>query len=278
MTLARRLCALVPCDDAGRPRRRFIKGGLEVDFIEAVAGHLARDGAEEVWLRVEGSSTVGHGGHGGHQSHVAGHVGRGAHALYAALSVLEKRAFVPIVAWALAPTPADARLLLGFGADRVVVDVNLGLPDPIGFIRRVVQTTGPDRVVAALAVRRFVGDKGMGWELVDSQGNGTGMDVITLAARLPATGACEVLLVPSVQAPQSERFVHDGELIEKVSAISSIPVLSVGDDRELADLAAPLLMGADGVVTALFSSGAPTLAAGKQALAEYGLALRPVSG
>lgn len=265
MTLARRICAVVPCDDAGKPRRRFVKGGLEVDFIEAIANHLANDGAEEVWLRVDSATTVG----------AHSHIGRGPNALFSPLSVLEKRTFVPVVAWAAAPTPADARLLLGFGADRVVVDANLGLPDPLGFIGRAVQTTGADRVIAALAVRRFVNDRGMGWELVDPQGNGTGIDVIALAARLPAAGACEILLVPSVHAPQSERFVHDGELIEKVSAMSSIPVLSVGEDRELADLAAPLLMGADGVVTSLFATGTPTVAAGKTALGEYGIALRP---
>ena len=255
MTLARRLCALVPCDDTGKPKVRFNKGGLDVDFVEAIANHLAVDGADEVWLRLD--------------------AGVKANALYAPLQVLEKRTFVPVVAWGHAPTPADARLLLGFGADRVVVDVNLGMPDPLGFIARVVQTAGTDRITAALAVRRFVGDKGVVWELVDPEGKGTGLDAIVLAERLPAAGACEILLVPSVPAPQSERLVHDGELIEHVSALSSVPVLAVGDDREIADLAMPLLMGADGVVTSIFSTGAPTVQAGKQALAAYELPLRP---
>ncbi len=261
MTLARRLCALVPCDDGGKPKRRFDKGGLEVDFVEAIAHHLANDGADEVWLRLDPA---------------AGNAGaRGPNALYGPLAVLERRTFVPVVAWAHAPTPADARLLLGFGADRVVVDVNLGLPNPLGFVSRIVQTAGSDRITAAIAVRRFVGDKGVVWELVDPQGQGTGLDAIVLAERLPAVGACEILLVPSVQAPQSERFVHDGELIEQVSSLSSVPVLSVGDDREIADLAAPLLMGADGVVSDLFSSGKPAITTAKLALAAYGLPLRP---
>ena len=259
MTLAKRVCTLVSCDGSGRPRISFQKGGMDVDFIAAIAHHLANDGADEVWLRldpIEGSA-------------------RGPNALYGPLAVLERRTFVPVVAWAHAPSPADARLLLGFGADRVVVDAHLGLPDPTGFIARVVQTTGSDRVTAALTVRRFVGDKGVLWELVDGQGQGTGIDAILLAERLSAVGVCEILLVPSVLAPQSERLVHDGELIERVSSILSIPVLSTGDDRELADLAMPLLMGADGVVTSLFSSGEPTVGAGKSSLAEYGLALRP---
>ena len=260
MTLARRICALVPCDDAGKPLHKLEKGGMELDFIEAIANQLANDGADEVWLRLDPAAK------------------KGPNALYSPLAVLEKRTFVPVVAWANAPTPADARLLLGFGADRVVVDVNLGLPDPLAFVARVVQTIGRDRVIAALSVRRFVGDKGVVWELVDPAGQGTGVNAIVLAERLPAAGACEILLVPSVPAPQSERRVHDGELIEQVSSLSSIPVLSAGDDRELADLAAPLLMGADGVVTSLFATGTPTVQAGKAALKEYGLALRPAEG
>lgn len=265
MTLAKRVCAMVPCDESGKPRVRFTKGGLDVDFIEAIANHLANDGADEVWLRLDPNDATTQ-------------TGRGPNALYNPLAVLEKRTFVPVVAWASAPTPADARLLLGFGADRVVVDAHLGLPDPVGFLSRVVQTTGPDRVTAALSVRRFVGDKGVLWELVDGNGAGAGVDAIVLAERLAAVGVSEILLVPSVLAPQSERLVHDGELIEQVSSFSSIPVLSTGDDRELADLATPLLMGADGVVTSLFSSGEPSVATGKKALVEYGLALRPSEG
>lgn len=262
MTLAKRVCTLVNCDEGGRPRLPFRKGGMDVDFIEAIANQLANDGADEVWLRLDGVEGSG----------------RGPNALYNPLAVLERRTFVPVVAWAHAPSPADARLLLGFGADRVVVDAHLGLPDPVGFIARVAQTTGFDRVTVALTVRRFVGDKGVWWELVDGQGKGTGIDAISLAERLPAVGACEILLVSSVLAPQSERLVHDGELIERVSSVSSIPVLSTGDDRELADLATPLLMGADGVVTSLFSTGEPSVSAGKKALLEYGLALRPSEG
>jgi imidazole glycerol phosphate synthase subunit HisF len=279
VTLAKRICSLVPCDDGGRPRLAFRKGGMDVDFIEAIANHLANDGADEVWLRLPSNNHTfakGSARRTARPQSVASV--RRVNALYGPLSVLERRIFVPLVAWAHAPSPADARLLLGFGADRVVIDAHLGLPDPAGFLARVVKTTGPDRVTAALTVRRFVGDKGVLWELVDGQGEGTGHDAILLSQRLASVGVSELLLVSSVLAPQSERLVHDGELIEQVSSVSSIPVLSTGDDRELADLATPLLMGADGVVTSLFSTGEPTVALGKTALLEFGLALRPSEG
>ncbi len=257
MTLAKRICAIVPLNDAGKPRHRFEKGGLVADFVEAIAAFVEKDGADEIWLRLD---VVG---------------ARGPNALYGPLSVLERRVFVPIVAWAPIPAPADARLLVGFGADRVVVDVSLGLPDALGHVTRIAQAIGPDRVTAALNVRRIAGEKGMAWELVTASGEGTGVDALSLSARLPSVGACEVLLVHSVAAPSADVVVHDGELIESVCAQLSVPVLSVGEDRDMADLATPLLMGADGVCTALFASGKPTPAQAKTALHAYGIALRP---
>jgi imidazole glycerol phosphate synthase subunit HisF len=257
VTLAKRICAIIPVDDAGKPKQRFEKGGLVADFMEAIASFLEKDGADEVWLRVD----------------VDKETTRGPNALFAPLGVLEKRVFVPIVAWARVPTPADARLLLSFGADRVVVDVNLGLPDPLGHIARVAQATGPDRVTAALSVRRVAGDKGVMWELLDDKGQGTGIDARTLTERLPAAGAAEIVLVHSTPAPSADVVVHDGELIEQVTTLP-IPVLSLGEDRDAADLATPLLMGADGVCSALFSTGSPTPAEAKEALAGYGIMLR----
>jgi imidazole glycerol phosphate synthase subunit HisF len=259
MTLAKRICALLPVDEAGKPKLRFEKGGLVADFMEAIASFLAADGADEVWLRVD----------------VDKESTRGTNALFAPLGVLERRVFVPIVAWAPAPTPADARLLLSFGADRVVIDARLGLPDPVGHVARVVQAVGADRVTVALSVRRVPADKGVAWELVDDRGQGTGVDALVLAQRMPAVGACEIVLVHSTPAPTADVLVHDGELIESVSATLGIPVLSVGEDRDAADLATPLLMGADGVCTALFAGGTPTPAEVKEALLAYGIGLRP---
>lgn len=261
MTLAKRICSLVLVDDTGRPRQRLEKGGLVADFAEAIASFLAQDGADEIWLRLDPTSSP---------------TGKGANALFAPLSALETRVFLPLVAWAPVQSPSDARLLAGFGADRVVVDVNAGAADPVGFVSRIAQTIGADRVVAALSVRRSAGEKGVVWELVDGAGQGLKIDALALCELLPAAGACEVLLVPSVPAPQSDRVVHDGDLIEQVASRLPIPVLSAGEDREPADLAAALLMGADGVVTSLFSSGTPTVAAGKAALKELGLTVRPV--
>jgi imidazole glycerol phosphate synthase subunit HisF len=258
VTLARRVCAMIDVDDAGRVARRFLKGGMEVGFVEAIAAQLAADGADEVWVRLQKKGS------------------RGSPALYDTFKALETRVFVPLVAWAPITSPADARLLLSFGADRCVVDVNLGLPDPLAHVARVAQAVGADRVTAAVHVRRVVKGKGVAWELTDQNGEGTGKNALALIDDLVVAGAAEILLVPSLRAPDSDRVVHDGELIETVTASMQVPVLSLGDDHDAADLATAFLMGADGVVSAtLFASGSPTVDEAKRSLHSFGVSVRP---
>ena len=271
MPVARRICAVLTVNESGRPRVRFNKGGLEADFVEAIASFLERDGADEIWLRLDQGPLSRPG-----QTAPSAHPQPALRALYGPLAVLEQRIFVPVVAWAPIPAAADARLLLSFGADRVVVDASLGLPDPIGHFSKICQAVGRDRVTAALPVRRMVSERGVSWELVDGDGKGSGINALTLAERLAGVGVGEVLVVSSVPAPNSERVVHDGELIEELTARLSIPLLSFGEDRDAADLATALMMGADGVASPLFQTGAPTVKETKTALAGYDLALVPV--
>jgi imidazole glycerol phosphate synthase subunit HisF len=195
--------------------------------------------------------------------------------LFEPLATLERRVFAPLVAWAPIASPADARLLLSFGADRVVVDVNRGLPDPLAFVERIVDATGPDRVSCAVHARRVISDKGgVGFELVTPAGDGAAINAISLIDGLQQVGAAEVLLVPTRGSPEQERTLHDGELIEEGSTTLSIPLLSHAEDVEVADLAAPLLTGADGVVTTLFSAGRPSIDDVRRALRDYGVSLK----
>jgi imidazole glycerol phosphate synthase subunit HisF len=280
MTLARRLCALLDVDERGLPARPYSRGGLDATFVEAVAAFVVQDGADEVWLRAQRKvplppmSTLA----AAMTTTAPGATLHPASAdlklLFEPLATLEKRVFAPIVAWAPVTSPADARLLLSFGADRVVVDVNRGLPDPLAFVERIVEATGADRVTCAVHVRRVISDKGVGFELVTPSGEGAEIAALPLIERLPQTGAAEVLLLPARGALEQERTLHDGELIEDASANLSIPLLSHAEDVDTADLATPLLMGADGVVTTLFSSGRPSLDDVRRALREYGVSLR----
>lgn len=262
MTLARRLCALVDVDEYGRPGRPYTRHGLDATFVESIAAFMIQDGVDEVWLNALPPKT----------SQTA--TPAGVKLLFEPLASLERRVFAPIVAWAPISSPADARLLLEFGADRIVVDVNRGLPDPVGFIERIVEATGPDRVCCAVHARRVIDDKGTAFELVSPALEASGINAVSLVERLTAIGACEVLLVPVKGGPEQGRALHDGELIELCASTLSLPLLAHADDVEAADIATALLMGADGIVTRLFSGGRPGFDEVKRALAEFGLPIR----
>jgi imidazole glycerol phosphate synthase subunit HisF len=284
VTLARRLCVLFTVDEHGKlasPYRH--RSAFQVDFVEAAAAFLANDTVDEVWLRSAPTS--------------AALAGKGPRLLYEPLARLEKQVFVPIVAWAPVFSPADARLLLGFGADRVVVDVSHGLPDPLEFVSRVVDATGPDRVTCAVPVVRTVAEKGIAFEVLD-RGNvrrsntptsrlslvkpraksevpkSSGIDALSLIGALPGVGAAEVLWLPQRPPGSTERTIHDGEALEKCSATLTAPLLSFADDVEASDLATPLMMGADGVVTELMSRGAVSMDDVRRVLREFGVPLR----
>ena len=102
MTLARRLCAILDVDEAGRPARPYTRGGLDATFVEAIAAFMVQDGIDEVWLSAssKGSSTSL----------------PDIKTLFEPLAALERRVFAPLVAWAPIQSPAEARLLLSFGA------------------------------------------------------------------------------------------------------------------------------------------------------------------
>ena len=257
MTLARRLCALVDVDERGRPACPYTRGGLDATFVEAVAAFLVQDGIDEVWLRAAPTRGVAD-----------------IKLLFEPLVTLEARVFAPLVAWAPVASAADARLLLSFGADRVVVDVNRGLPDPLGFVERIVEATGPDRVVAAVHTRRAITDKGVTFELVSPSGEGSGLQALMVIDRLQQTGVAEVLVVPAKGSPEQGLVRHDGDLIERAATTLGLPLLAHAEETDVADIATPLVMGADGVVSALIAGGRPSLEDVRRALRDYGIPLR----
>lgn len=260
MTLAKRIAAIVECDGDGLVAGRFSRGGLDVAYAEAVAGFHAQDGADEVWIHL---SLPGE---------------RGVAGLFERMEHLAGRLPIPLVAWGPVDTAADARLLLSFGADRVVVELgHEDHGDPLEHVGRVASSVGMARVSAALVVRRVASEKGLAWELCDPTGKGTGRDALALARALPDHGAGEVVvrsMFPGIDP--EEGVVHDGDLIEEISSWLAVPVLSVGEDKKPADMAEALLMGADGVASAtLWRDGSLTVAAVKRALRDLGLTVRP---
>lgn len=223
----------------------------------------AADGADELWLRLAKPDA------------------RGAAALFEPLNALRERVFIPVVAWGAVSSAADARLLVGLGAERVIVEL---APDPridsLGLVRDVVDGVGSDRVSAALTVRRVaMMGASVRWEVCNAVGEGTGQDAHAAALALASLGVSELVVIPLYLPPDGPaRAAHDADLVDALLPSLHIPVVSVAEDRDPADMAATLLMGADGVASpTLFADGSITVTQAKQVLAEYGIPLRPAS-
>lgn len=260
MTLARRVVPILDVTPDAAPAVAFSRGGLDVPHLEAIAMYHASDGADELWLRLVHPDA------------------RGAAALFEPLNALRDRLFIPVVAWGSVSSAADARLLIGLGAERVVVDVTPDeKTDSLGLVRDVIEAVGPDRTSVAMLVRRVASTRHVRWELCGAFGEGTGQDVESAAQALVAAGVGELVVVPWYQpADGGPRAAHDPDLVDALLPVLAVPVVSVGDDTDPADMAAALLMGADAVASAtLFADGGVTIAGAKKALAEYGIPLRP---
>ncbi len=261
MTLARRVVPILDVTPDAAPAVAFTRGGLEVPHLEAIAKYHAADGADELWLRLVRPDA------------------RGAAALFEPLNALRERLFVPVVAWGSVSSAADARLLVGLGAERVVIDLAPDVSvDPLTLVRDVASGVGPDRVSVAMTVRRVaLMTRRIRWELCNKDGEGTGQDAEAAAQALAAAGIGELVVVPWYLPPDGPaRAAHDADLVDALLPSLHIPVVSVGDDKDPADMAAALLMGADAVASAtLFSDGAMTVTRAKELLAQYGIPLRP---
>lgn len=169
---------------------------------------------------------------------------------------------------------SDARLTLGMGADRVVIDAgDPEITDPLGTVHAIAQAVGPDGVSVAVTVRRVAATHTFAWERCLTTGEGTGQDAITFLVELARLGAGELVLIPSFQGQLTS---HPSDLVERLSTDVEVQLVSLGAEKEPADLAAPLLMGADAVATStLFCDGSVQVADIKAMLREYGVAVRP---
>lgn len=263
MTLARRVVPILDVTPDAAPVTPYARGGLDVPHLEAVARYHAADGADELWLRLPKPDA------------------RGAAALFEPLNALRERVFVPVVAWGAVSSAADARLLVGLGAERVIVELPLDpRADALKLMRDIVDGVGCDRVSAALMVRRVaMMGASVRWEVCNAVGEGMGQEAEAAALALAATGVSELVLIPIYLPPDGPaRAAHDADLVDALLPGLHIPVMSVADDRDPADMAATLLMGADGVASpTLFADGSITVARAKQVLAEYGVPLRPAA-
>ena len=259
MTIAPRIIPILDVDPEGRIEGGFLRGGLDLAHAKPAVLYLVSEGADEIWLRLARPDQ------------------RGAADLFELIRMIQPTLFVPLVVGGAIASASDARLLIGLGAERVIVECShLGLGDPVARVEEMVNAVGSDRVVAELVVRRVAAAESYTWEFCDHLGEGTEQDAFNLLQEICRAGAGEIVLNPYFKGALTG---HATDLVERLSTVASVQVLSIGLEKEPADMATPLLMGADGVATRqLFNDGSHTVADVKNMLRGFGIPVRPVPG
>jgi imidazole glycerol-phosphate synthase subunit HisF len=256
MTIAPRIIPILDIDPEGRIEGGFVRGGLEMEHAKPAVLYLTSEGADEIWLRLAQPDQ------------------RGAAGLFDTIKMIQSKVFVPLVVGGGIHTASDARLVVGLGAERVVVDCsNLDQGSPVSRIEEIVSAVGSDRVVAELIVRRVAAAESFTWEFCNLDGEGTGQDAFNLLLDICHAGAGEIALIPVFKGQLAD---HASDLIERLSTVASVQVLSLGLEKEPADLATPLLMGADAVASRqIFNQGQWTVRDVKETLRNFGIPVRP---
>jgi imidazole glycerol phosphate synthase subunit HisF len=268
VTIAKRVAPIILIGPDGTPADPYTRGGMEVPHLEAIARFHEGDGADEIWLRLAHADE------------------RGAAALFDPVRAVRSRVSIPIVVWGAVRSSADARLLVGLGADRVIVDeADPNIDDVEAAVADIASAIGTACLGVALITRRRVKDlekwsstRAVAWELCRLDGEPRGEDAVARASALTKAGAGEVVLQPWLQGFKAGGATgHDPELVDRLLSMTPHQVVSVGQDHDPADMVPALLMGADGVASwTLFADGQCTVADTKRRLEEFGIPLRPV--
>jgi len=163
---------------------------------------------------------------------------------------------------------ADARALLGAGADKVSVNTAaVARPDLIDELSR---EFGRQCVVLAIDARR----NGQGWEVLVRGGQeSAGRDAVSWAAEGVGRGAGEVLLTSWDRDGTGQGC--DVDLLRAVSGVSAVPLIASGGVGGGEDAHRALAAGADAVLAAsILHDGKDTVRAIKLDLAQRGVPVR----
>ena len=185
--------------------------------------------------------------------------------------------FIPFTVGGGVRSVDDARRLLRAGADKI--GVNTAAVERPELITEIAEEFGAQCVVVAIDSRGRMAPAGDGPEFqVFTHGGrrAAGLDTIEWSARVVALGAGEILLTSMDRDGTRDGF--DIAVTSAVVAASSAPVIASGGVGTLAHLVAGVTeAGADAVLAAsIFHFGRHTVAEAKAALADAGIAVRPV--
>ena len=182
-----------------------------------------------------------------------------------------EQVFIPFTIGGGIRSVEDARRLLRAGADKV--SVNSAAVDRPELIREIAEEFGTQCCVVAIDARRT--DRG--FEVFVHGGRiPTGIDALGWAQQAEALGAGEILLTSMDRDGTKQGF--DLDLTRAMTDSRRIPVIASGGVGTLQHLVDGVLAGgADAVLAAsIFHFDEHTIAAAKDAMAEAGIAVRPV--
>ncbi|WP_290652304.1 imidazole glycerol phosphate synthase subunit HisF [Aquisalimonas sp.] len=256
MTLAKRI---VPCLDVDQGR--VVKGVKFVDIRDAgnpveIAQRYDRAGADEItFLDITASSD-------------------GRETLVQVVEAVASEVFMPLTVGGGIRTPADIRRMLNAGADKV--GINTAAIDNPDFVHQAAQRFGSQCIVVAIDAKRVSGaDEPSRWEVFTHGGRRpTGIDAVSWAQRMAASGAGEILLTSMDRDGTREGF--DISLTRAVSDAVPVPVIASGGVGCLQHLVEGVVGGgADAVLAAsIFHFGEHTIAEAKAYMAAQGVVVR----
>jgi cyclase len=195
--------------------------------------------------------------------------------VYDVVARTAEEVFIPLTVGGGVRTVADVDRLLRAGADKVGVNTAaIARPE---LIAETADRFGAQVLVLSADVRRRRDDAGRpagGFEVTTHGGRtGTGIDAVEWCARAEGLGAGEILL-NSMDA-DGTRDGFDLELIARVRAAVSIPVVASGGAGAVEHFPPAVEAGADAVLAAsVFHFGELTIGDVKDALRRDGLPVR----
>ena len=196
------------------------------------------------------------------------------------VSAVAEQVFIPFTVGGGVRSLADARRLLGAGADKV--SVNTAAVDRPDLIDEIAAEFGSQCVVCAIDAKRrpaASGDDGapVAFEVYLHGGRTpTGIEAVEWAVEATRRGAGEILLTSMDR--DGTRAGFDLELTRRVTDAVGVPVIASGGVGTLDHLVDGIVLGgADAVLAAsIFHFGEYSVAAAKERLAAAGISVRPV--
>jgi cyclase len=182
------------------------------------------------------------------------------------------RVFAPLTVGGGVRSEQDFVALLHAGADKVSVN-SAAVKDP-SLVDRLSAIAGAQALVVAIDVKRRPGKRPQEWEVHVAGGSRpTGVEGIAWAREVAQRGAGEILLTSMDR--DGTQAGYDLELLEKVCAAVTIPVIASGGVGTLEHLAEGLRIADAALAASIFHDGKHTVQEAKRYLLERGIEVRP---